>query len=251
MRRELVALAICAALGAPVLSRPASAGGRVSPPRGIGGHAFRTVPAGVKAAPELHATTAFGSPGGFPFRGWDSYHQRTVVVRSGHRSPRHVHAGRFPRAEFLYAPAALSGYPVEPLAPVVSVAPVIHASPIVYVSPTVIVPERAPVAVAPTVAPPPPEPGVIEHPTGRYELRGDGVTTPYRWVWIPNPPAAPPDLPIPPSGGPAADSPRASSRSTTYRWTDDEGTTFWTNRPESIPEAHRSRARGPGEIGRP
>ncbi len=36
-------------------------------------------------------------------------------------------------------------------------------------------------------------PGVIEYPAGRYELRGDGTTTPYVWVWIPNPPSAPPD----------------------------------------------------------
>ena len=91
-------------------------------------------------------------------------------------------------------------------------------------------------------------PNVVEHPTGRYELRGDGTTTPYTWVWIPNPPAGPPDAPIPPPGGPAADSPRTSTRSATYRWTDNEGTTFWTNRPESSPDAHRSRARGPGGI---
>jgi hypothetical protein len=37
-------------------------------------------------------------------------------------------------------------------------------------------------------------PGVIEYPSGRYELRGDGTTTPYVWVWIPNPPSTPPDV---------------------------------------------------------
>jgi hypothetical protein len=36
--------------------------------------------------------------------------------------------------------------------------------------------------------------GVIEYPSGRYELRGDGITTPFVWVWIPNPPPAPPDV---------------------------------------------------------
>ena len=56
-----------------------------------------------------------------------------------------------------------------------------------------------PVARAPRVAPPP-GPGrsyanSVEYPHGRYELRGDGAGTPYRWVWIPN---APP----PPSGDP-------------------------------------------------
>lgn len=27
---------------------------------------------------------------------------------------------------------------------------------------------------------------------GRYVLRGDGITTAYQWVWIPNPPSTPP-----------------------------------------------------------
>jgi hypothetical protein len=31
----------------------------------------------------------------------------------------------------------------------------------------------------------------IVYPQGRYVLRGDGVTTAYQWVWIPNPPPAP------------------------------------------------------------
>ncbi|MFQ5792614.1 MAG: hypothetical protein ACE5JI_19250 [Acidobacteriota bacterium] len=39
---------------------------------------------------------------------------------------------------------------------------------------------------------PPPQPSVIYYPHGRYELRGDGVTTAYQWVWIPNPPPPPP-----------------------------------------------------------
>src|SRR5262245_54763197 len=30
----------------------------------------------------------------------------------------------------------------------------------------------------------------VEYPDGRYELRGDGVGTPYHWVWVPK--AAPP-----------------------------------------------------------
>jgi hypothetical protein len=143
---------------------------------------------------------------------------------------------------FLYTPAALYGPPADPPAPVVNVSPVVHVSPIVYVSPTVVVPEPTPGAVAPAVEPPPPLPSVVEHPTGRYELRGDGTTTPYVWVWIPNPPPGPPAAPTPSSGESHAGS-VLGSRSRIYRWTDDEGTTSWTNRPESIPEAHRSRAR--------
>lgn len=45
-----------------------------------------------------------------------------------------------------------------------------------------------------------PVPTVVQYPHGRYELRGDGVTVAYRWVWIPNPPPPPP--PPPPAANP-------------------------------------------------
>jgi hypothetical protein len=48
---------------------------------------------------------------------------------------------------------------------------------------------------------------VVQYPTGRYELRGDGVNVPYYWVWVaayraavpapPAPTAAPADVPMP------------------------------------------------------
>lgn len=68
--------------------------------------------------------------------------------------------------------------------------PVVTAPPIVYsVSPVYTVP--APVLVVrPTLVPS--YPTVVQYPHGRYELRGDGFTTAYHWVWIPNPPPAPP-----------------------------------------------------------
>src|SRR5262245_13335281 len=34
----------------------------------------------------------------------------------------------------------------------------------------------------------------VVQPDGRYELRGDGVGTPYHWVWVPK--AAPPGPPV-------------------------------------------------------
>ena len=52
---------------------------------------------------------------------------------------------------------------------------------------------------------------VVPYPNGRYELRGDGVTVPYFWAWVPAqvyvapppPPAAPADAPnMPPVGSP-------------------------------------------------
>ena len=102
-----------------------------------------------------------------------------------------------------------------------------------------------------SVAPAPPE-NVIQYSHGRYELRGDGVSTPYRWVWIPNPPPPPPAAPAPPgeppsvvpspgdssSGGPAA--PRQNQL---YRWTDTVGVVHWTDRIDSVPEKYRAGAR--------
>jgi len=38
----------------------------------------------------------------------------------------------------------------------------------------------------------------VVFPEGRYFLQGDGDTVPYHWVWVPNPPSAPPpDTPDP------------------------------------------------------
>jgi len=47
----------------------------------------------------------------------------------------------------------------------------------------------------PAPAPPPRYSNVVRYPHGRYELRGDGINTPYQWVWIPNPPPPPPAAP--------------------------------------------------------
>jgi hypothetical protein len=39
---------------------------------------------------------------------------------------------------------------------------------------------------------------VVQYPNGQYELRGDGVSVPYYWVWVPYQlAAAPPPPPIP------------------------------------------------------
>jgi len=52
-------------------------------------------------------------------------------------------------------------------------------------------------------APAPAQPTVFQYPHGRYELRGDGITTAYQWVWISNQTIAPPPLGAP-SAPPAA-----------------------------------------------
>ena len=100
-----------------------------------------------------------------------------------------------------------------------------------------------------SIAPAPPD-NVIQYSHGRYELRGDGVSTPYRWVWIPNPPPPPPAAP---SGDPSSfvpspgDSPLGAAvaprQSQLYRWTDAAGVAHWTDRIDMVPEKHRAGAR--------
>lgn len=98
---------------------------------------------------------------------------------------------------------------------------------------------------APTAAP---SPTVVEFPTGRWELRGDGINVPYRWVWIPNPPTAPPSG-APDGGAPAAPGPssRAEPLGNTrvYRWTDSEGILHMTDRLDQVPARYRPAAGAP------
>ena len=150
---------------------------------------------------------------------------------------------------------------------VVAAAPtVVYATPYYYPPPAAYYPPPyydppvsygAPVSYSPSVsyAPPPngtvsvaPAPNVVQFATGRYELRGDGVSTPYTWVWIPNPPTAPP--PPAPTAPPAAEpspnggSGRAPARvGQLYRWTDAQGVVYWTDRLDAVPEQYRSRVK--------
>ena len=90
------------------------------------------------------------------------------------------------------------------------------------------------VATAPT-----PMPNVVEYPTGRYELRGDGLTVPCTWVWIPNPPSAPPAAP---SGGEGffPTPPPSAGHDKLYRWTDTQGVLHVTDRLEAVPPEYRA-----------
>jgi hypothetical protein len=108
--------------------------------------------------------------------------------------------------------------------------PVYYAPPVVYQAPPTYVP-------APATA----MPRVVEYPTGRYELRGDGVSIPYEWVWMPNPPPVPPapvEPPVTRQSTPVAVMPSAPRDA--FRWTDDHGVTTWTDRLDSIPERYRA-----------
>ena len=98
------------------------------------------------------------------------------------------------------------------------------------------------VAVAPS-PPAPPTPTVVQYATGRYELRGDGATTAYTWIWVPNPPPPPPAA-APPVATPApVDS--GVRLSTLYHWTDEEGVVHWTDRLQAVPERYREETKSP------
>jgi len=115
--------------------------------------------------------------------------------------------------------------------------PVVYAPPVAYAPP--------PVASYSSPAPapaPPPMPTVIQYPHGRYELRGDGMTTPYTWVWIPNPPP-PPAPPATPPAEPQTGPMPSPTRGQLYSWTDGQGVTIWTNRADKTPEGARAQAK--------
>lgn len=151
-----------------------------------------------------------------------------------HAAPRpFVHRRFFSPSQLLVvAPSPLIVY-AGPVAP----------TPLLAYSAPVVSDPPAPVPVAARPAAPP-TPTVVEYPTGRYELRGDGVTTPYTWVWLPNPPpppSAPPGsvtspatVPLPPSD------PAPAPRMPLYRWLDDDGVVHWTDRLDAVPERYRA-----------
>src|SRR5215510_739159 len=112
---------------------------------------------------------------------------------------------------------------------------VVSAPPPVYAPP--------PVPFSTSVGPSaPPPPSTIDYPGGRYELRGDGLSRPYIWVWIPDPPAAPPaSAGLPP--GPGPDDRPIARGSRLYRWVDDQGVVHLTDNAEAVPEQYRTQAK--------
>jgi hypothetical protein len=93
-------------------------------------------------------------------------------------------------------------------------------------------------------------PTVVEYATGRYELRGDGVTTAHVWAWVPNPPPAPPPAPSQALDAPATDG-QGGAPSKIYRWTDEQGVTYLTNRVDDVPASQRSSTRQGAPAARP
>jgi hypothetical protein len=186
---------------------------------------------------EVRPKSAFGSPGGFPFPQSPVRRHVPCVHRGCFVFPRHVVWVAPPIG--LYSPGIQYPVPAEPAPQVINVSPVIYTTPTVYVyQPATAQPEGVQAAAAPE-----PLTRVVEHATGRYELRGNGSPTPYEWVWIPNPPAAPPESTSSATEEPPAAPASATSRTAAYRWSDDDGTIFVTNRLDRVPEPYRSRAK--------
>jgi hypothetical protein len=181
---------------------------------------------------------------------------RAVVTPPIVVPPRFGHHPFFPRRPFF-------PFGVAAAAPIVYASPWYYPPPVYYPPPAYYPPAyydspsyTAPVSYAPPPSAPPvaaaqPTSNVVQFATGRYELRGDGVSTPYTWVWIPNPPTAPPPAAptAPPTETPPATGPSSSKRPPAtrtgqlYRWTDAEGVVYWTDRLDAVPEQYRSRAK--------
>jgi hypothetical protein len=121
--------------------------------------------------------------------------------------------------------------------------PTSSGPPITYDVPPPPPPPARTVSVAPA-PPPPPTPSIVQYSHGRYELRGDGVTSAYVWVWVPNPPPPPPvaprtsGAPVSPTAGDA----RSEQSGHYFRWIDDQGILNVTDRLDAIPPQYRTRA---------
>jgi hypothetical protein len=216
MTRGRIALTLTLALAAGLTLAPAAATAGRSHGRPGGG--------GVAPA----RPTGFHHGGGF----------QHGVSRPFHAGPRHFGLRPFGRrvvtvgafaTPFVYSPPLSYGYP--------TVYDPGYYDPSSYYAP--------PVSYGPNVggaismAPSPPQtPSVVEFPTGRYELRGDGTSVPYTWVWIPNPPSGPPDAP-------PSQAPTPSSHRQLFRWTDEVGVAHWTDRLDAVPQEFRAEAQQP------
>jgi hypothetical protein len=93
----------------------------------------------------------------------------------------------------------------------------------------------------------PPAQSEVCYVGGCYRLQGDGMSVPFRWVWIPTVPEPPPAPPTaPPAAAPAPGalaptdlgSPRPILQ--LYRWIDEQGIANWTNNREAVPERYRA-----------
>ena len=244
MRRHFIAFTVCVALAAPLLPAAALAGGRPHAPRAR--HAVGPTPARVGYRPRPN--TSRGARSGRPA---DSRCPSRGAPRPWLGAARTLRAPqaapRLPRVPghdvLLRSGGALRAARRPGAADRQRGAGHLRVTDRLRVSN-----RRGPAARTRRGGPAAALPSVVEHPTGRYELRGDGGATPYTWVWIPNAPPAPPVATAPAPEEPRTRSVPPAARSRIYRWTDDDGTTVWTNRVESIPAPQRPGAKKLGQV---
>jgi len=93
----------------------------------------------------------------------------------------------------VFAPIVVAGTVIAAAVPPVYAPPPLYAPPPVSSVPAPAYPAPAPTAW--TTSRSASSVNVVQYANGRYVLRGDGVTTAYQWVWIPNPPPPPPARP--------------------------------------------------------
>lgn len=140
------------------------------------------------------ADAQHGSFGGFHGH---SVRAGSAMVGGGGQSQPFVRAPSVPHPPSVVRPPLRPSGPFGiGSAPVVYAPPVVYydESPVYYLPSTYYDPGAAGLAVAVEPLPPP-----VQYPTGRYEMRGNGTTIPYVWVWVPEPPAAPPEAARPAS----------------------------------------------------
>lgn len=198
-----------------------------------------------------------GHPG-IPRQPWSGHRGHGHPVNSGRHF--HGHHRHFVHRPFFrpFVPFAFAAAPA-----VVYAAPYAYAPPVSYDPPAYYPPPPTYYSAPPTYYSPPrggaismaPTDSVVQYAHGRYELRGDGIAVPYRWVWIPNAPPPPPAAPPPPAEPPAAppssngsngaNGSRPARQTQLYRWTDAAGVVHWTDRLDSVPEQYRAGAKQP------
>lgn len=245
-RGLLLIVAVAALVGAPLVAeaggRGGHGGGRGGHGGGRGGAVFVKGPVGgaVVVQPPVRFAPAFpkvvvARPSVFPkpvdpwrFWGAQNRHFGHKHFGQGHFGHKRFGHGQFVGSSII--PFAGAGYYYATAPDMAYAAPAPAAPPASYSMQT-----------------------LVEYENGFYELRGDGISVAYRWVWIPKVPA-PPDPPpavappAPPAQAPTSPpAPAAEERprkpSTVYRWTDDQGVTTYTDRLERVPERHRNQAK--------
>jgi hypothetical protein len=221
LKRTVSSIALVALLGVAV--SPAFAGSRGGSSGFRGGHVAGTSRSGFHRGVSVQQKSVFPQPVD-PWKSWG--------VKQHHGFRDHSFT------PFVGVPGFVGGTSVVVTAPPLT--QIVEASPVIYAAP----PMAA--AVAPVALPAPatlPMTTLIDHPNGWYQLRGDGATNPYRWVWIPKPPGEPEpsatggDAPAKPAEAQARD-----NRGAAYHWTDDRGVTTWTNKLERVPKRFRDQA---------